>query len=403
MNVEEQLRALCDHLDGQQVPVTSEEVIEALPMLTSTVGTEPQSGWRRLGLVLAIAAGIVAVVVGWLVVSDEDTLQMVPAERPTGSTPLPPSTLPGFPTSVPDAPVDPMNPLAIVTVLQRDGVLGNEVGTGEFTAFPDDVAPPDSVLGEQRVLDTASIGGGFYLILCCDSGPALWRNGQLLPVAATRMQYVTVQSQYVVVDDVGDTLSVSDQQLGATSSDLNISVPDIIDATGTPDGVVALVAGEDPHLLAYDWLPTMGRRIDETASERLEVPFADQGPCSIVPVNDDLLVLYGISDGIDRCIGDRAAMIDGTTGDLINALRLPGTSRQLNSGGNTVTVVTTDGRVLAGWFSKEDPSEWLSTLPEPSGQPPVGASSPPALTPSSEPRWTTVVQADAVAASVGFG
>jgi hypothetical protein len=95
-------------------------------------------------------------------------------------------------------------------------------------------------------------------------------------------------------------------------------------------------------------------------------------------------------------------VIDGATGDLINAIRLPGMSRQLNGGGNMVTVVTTDGRVLAGWFSIEDPAEWLSALPEPSGQPIDDPPSPPALTPSDEHRWRTVVQADAVAASVGF-
>jgi hypothetical protein len=295
-----------------------------------------------------------------------------------------------------------MNPLAIVTVLQRDGVLGNEVGTDEFTAFPNDVAPPDSVLGEQRVLDTAGIGGGSYLILCCDPGPALWRNGELLPVAATRMQYALVESRYVLVDDVGDTLSVSRESPDSPAGNPTISVPDIIDAAGTSDGVVALVAGDDPHLLAYDWLSASKPATDETASERLEVPFADQGPCSIVPVNDDLLVLYGTSDGVDRCIGDRAALIDGATGDLVNALRLPGMSRQLNGAGNVVTVVTTDGRVLAGWFSIEDPAEWLSALPGPSGQTLDDPSSQPALTPSSEPRWRTVVQADAVAASVGF-
>ena len=213
------------------------------------------------------------------------------------------------------------------------------------------------------------------------------------------MQYEVAKSRYVLVDDVGDTLSVSGEQ--PNDHDPTISVPDIIDAAGTSDGVVALVAGDDPHLLAYDWLSTSKPAIDETASKRLEVPFADQGPCSIVPVNDDLLVLYGTSDGIDRCIGDQAALIDGATGDLINALRLPGMSRQLNGAGNVVTVVTTDGRVLVGWFSIEDPTEWLSALPESSGQP-LDPSSPPALTPSSEPRWRTVVKAEAVAASVGF-
>jgi hypothetical protein len=214
------------------------------------------------------------------------------------------------------------------------------------------------------------------------------------------MQYAVGESRYVLVDDVGDTLSVSSEQPYAQVQ-TTISVPDIIDATDTSDGVVALVAGEDPHLLTYDGSTTKSPD-DETASKRLEVPFADQGPCSVVPVNDDLLVLYGTSDGIDRCIGDRAAVIDGTSGELINAIRLPGMSRQLNSADNVVTVVTTDGRVLAGWFSIEDPTEWLSAPPETSGQPLGDPPSPPALTPSSEPRWRTVVQADAVAASVGF-
>ena len=417
MNIEEQLRALCDQFDAQQLPVTTDEIIEAWLPQESTVGTEPDRGGRRLALVLAIAATIVVVVAGWLMVSDEDTLQLVPADPPINSvpsstigrvtpntttptaSPVTPSALPGFPTSVPDAPSDSMTPLSIATVAQRDGVLGYVAPTGEFVPTPDKFALPDGVLGEQRILDTASPGGGFYLIVCCDPGPALWRNGQLLPVTATRMQYAEAKSRYVLVDDVGDTLSVSGEQ--PNDHDPTISVPDIVDATGTSEGVVALVAGEDPHLLAYDWSPTKPP-IDETASERFEVSFADQGPCSIVPVNDDLLVLYGTSDGIDRCIGDRAALIDGATGNLVNAIRLPGMSRQLNSAGNVVTVVTTDGRVLAGWFSIEDPTERLSALPEPSGQPLDDPPSQPALTPSSEPRWRTVVQADAVAASVGF-
>jgi hypothetical protein len=95
-------------------------------------------------------------------------------------------------------------------------------------------------------------------------------------------------------------------------------------------------------------------------------------------------VLYGITDGIDRCIGDRAALIDGDTSDVVTAIRLPGTSRQLNSAGELVTVVTTDGRVLVGRFSVDDPSGRL---------PPD---------PTSEPRWITLVRTDAVAASVGF-
>ena len=179
MNVEEQLRAMCDHLDAQQLPVTTDEIIEARSPQTSTVGTEPDRGGRRLALVLAIAAAIVVVVAGWLMVNDEDTLQLVPADPPISSipsstiervtpnattptaSPVTPSTVPGFPTSVPDAPVDPMTPLSIATVVQRDGVLGYVAPTGEFVSTPDEFSLPDGVLGEQRILDTASPGGGF--------------------------------------------------------------------------------------------------------------------------------------------------------------------------------------------------------------------------------------------------
>ena len=176
---------------------------------------------------------------------------------------------------------------------------------------------------------------------------------------------------------MGDTLNVSGEE--GNLGDLPIatmSIPGLIDAAATSERLLALVAGEDPHLLAHDWSQPV-RTFDETTLERLEVPFADDGPCSIVPVNDDFLVFYGTSDGVDRCIGDRAALVDGSTGDLVSALRLPGISRQMNAGGHVVTIVTTNGRVLVGEFAADN-------------------------TPASEPKWTTIVQADAVGASVGF-
>jgi hypothetical protein len=293
-----------------------------------------------------------------------------------------------FPTVVPEAPDDATTTFPIGALAQRDGilgVLGVQDSPQQFFPLDDEFALPDGVLGEQRILDTASPGGGFYLVLCCDPGPTMWRNGAPSTVAATRIQVVLgAKWPYVAVDDVGDTLSVSDggnlgDVVGAT-----VSVPGIIDAAADSERLVALVAGDDPHLLAHDWSQP-GRTLDETTLERLEVPFADQGPCSIVPVYGEFLVLYGTTDGIDRCIGDRAALIDADTGDLLAPLRLPGTSRQLNSDGYNVTAVTTDGRVLLGQFGVRNPSGGLS------------------LDPSAQPQWTTLVPSAALAASIGMG
>jgi hypothetical protein len=373
---------------------------------TPDAGTEPpRGGARRLALVLTVAAAVVLAIAGWLMTSGDDTAELVPANRSTDSTPAPStekptsnttaSTMPPepsspvntFPTAVPEAPDDPTTNFPIVALVQRDGILGilGRDSTEQFFPLDGEFALPEGVLGEQRILDTASGITSSYEILCCDPGPSLWRNGRPSTVAATRIQFVFgARWPYVAVDDVGDTLSVSD---GGNLGDIvgaTVSVPGIIDAAADSERLIALVAGDDPHLLAHDWSQP-GRTLDETTLERLEVPFADQGPCSIVPVYGEFLVLYGTTDGIDRCIGDRAALIDADTGDLLAPLRLPGTSRQLNSDGYNVTAVTTDGRVLLGQFGVRNPSGGLS------------------LDPSAQPQWTTLVPSGALAASIGMG
>ena len=396
MTVEKQLRGLGRHLDAQQAPVTTDEIIARARLETLSAGEKPGGGGagrRRLAMVIGIAAALLVALGGWLTTGGDDATELVPAVGPTDSMP-PPTTggtptesttssrttpaPPEFPASVPEAPFSSTRPnISIVALVQRDGVLGVSSETGDLFPLGGEFELPDGTLGDQRILDTASTGGGFYLILCCDPGPMLWRNGTPWPVAATRIQLAIDFSTNIAVDDVGDTLSVSGEE--GNLGDLPIatmSIPGLIDAAATSERLLALVAGEDPHLLAHDWFQP-GRTFDETTLERLEVPFADDGPCSIVPVNDDFLVLYGTSDGVDRCIGDRAALVDGGTGDLVSALRLPGISRQMNAGGHVVTIVTTNGRVLVGEFVADN-------------------------TPASEPKWTTIVQADAVGASVGF-
>jgi hypothetical protein len=91
MTVEEQLRALCDHLDEQQAPVTTEEIIGERGLETFSGDTVPGRGGRRLAGVLAVAAAIVVVIAGWLMTSGDDTVEMVPADRPSSSAPSPTS------------------------------------------------------------------------------------------------------------------------------------------------------------------------------------------------------------------------------------------------------------------------------------------------------------------------
>jgi hypothetical protein len=86
MTVEEQLRALCDHLDAQQAPITSMEIIGERGFETFSGATEARHGGRRLAVVLAAAAVVVIVIAGWLSTSGNDAVEIVPADRPTSST-----------------------------------------------------------------------------------------------------------------------------------------------------------------------------------------------------------------------------------------------------------------------------------------------------------------------------
>jgi len=193
MTVEEQLRALCDHLDEQQEPVTTEEIIGERGLAPFSGDTMPGHGGWRLAGVLAVAAAIVVVIAGWLMTSGNDTTGLVPADRPSGSTPSPSSPTTsatfvsprnGFSVQYPDnaeSTVTPATTLLGWSFSQQVDEGFDVVDTGAAAVFrgasadavtdgPED-APTDEPINEFYVSEDVMPGG-------CDVPPS--RQGEII-------------------------------------------------------------------------------------------------------------------------------------------------------------------------------------------------------------------------------
>jgi hypothetical protein len=223
--------------------------------------------------------------------------------------------------------------LSLVTSSRHDPLGSTELASGSVT---------DS---------DGSTPGGFYILTCCTPGGVIWRNGVSL-AAGTHMDYLVRSAgpvERVLLDPATSTVTQ-----GISDTPTKIVEPGAID--------VALLDVHTMGILVGGRAPKLVVTSGSAASRRVfPLPAGALEPCAIVALQFQFVVLVGARRGNDPCVGDRALVIDGASGEIASTLRMPGEVRGINSDhASKVIAVTTSGNVVLGDFGSE-PS-WITIL-----------------------------------------
>jgi hypothetical protein len=348
-NLEQQLRDLFQERSESARPDPDlHAVMTSASRVTFTAHEKTPSRQRRIILQAAAVtvAGVAASVIGYAI-------------RPTSHPPIAPVT---YPAVIPPAPMASEAQMSAIEphfyALTVDGTsLRLDTGTRHDPLVgADPAAGVDSpwnrwTSASGSIIDSDGTSpGGFYIVTCCTPGGVIWRNG-VREAAGTHMDYLVLDStaERVLLDPA--TSSVI-KGLGDPAT--NIVEPGAIDVALLDHHTMGILVGGTAPKLVITNPSAASRRVIPLQSGPVE-------PCAVVALQSRFVVLLGAPKGNDPCVGDRALLVDSSTGHIAATLRMPAEVRGMNSNhAEKVIAVTVQGNVVLGDFTTT-PS-WITLL-----------------------------------------
>lgn len=196
--------------------------------------------------------------------------------------------------------------------------------------------------GAVSITDVDGLGGGTYIATCCDPRGTIWRNGEI-SMAGTKIDILPDGALRGIVDPETSRVHLFD---------LAITEPHAIDIAWVDDDIAALLLDGPARLVFLGERDLLAR--SAPARRTIELAGESGGACAVVALEDRLVLLIGVAQGDDRCVGDRIVMVDVASGRIVSSAMLPADVRAMNSDHvDRIVAVTVDGDVILGDLTDE--------------------------------------------------